>query len=122
MSPLSPLDEEILEALADFATDQEAAAVALKQRILKALKVETISEQPFLDLTWERREGARIGAYELTSKQANNNNDKFNRCMNILKQNEAAINKRFHEEGWQFGYWLYVENPDVIYRQRLQKK
>jgi hypothetical protein len=114
--------EEILDLLTDFATAIEAAAVQLKQTIGKIVKIPTvnISEDPFLNLKWEKTQGAKLKEYEFTSKTANNGNNAFHHCFNILKANNATINNRFHGEGWKHSYWLYSNNPEVIYRQRLK--
>jgi len=119
---VSEKEEEILKLLADFATAVEAAALQLKQAIGKIVKVEvgTISEEPFLSLKWEKKAGAKLKEYEFTSKAANNSNDAFHHCFTILKANRAAINNRFYCEGWKYSYWLYANNPDVIYRQLLK--
>lgn len=116
--------EEVLELLADFATAIEAAAIQLKQEIARIVRVQigTISEEPFLGLKWEKKQGARLKEYEFTSKVANDGNDAFHHCFNVLKANKASINNRFHYEGWKYSYWLYADKPDVIYRQLLKPK
>lgn len=115
--------EEILDLLTDFATAIEAAALQLKQAVGKIVKVQMeISEEPFLGLKWEKKEGSRLKEYELTSKVANDGNDAFHHCLNVLRGNRATINNRFHCEGWKYGYWLYANKPGVIYRQPLKPK
>lgn len=116
--------EEVLDLLADFATGIEAAAIQLKQEIGRIVKVQTrtISEDPFLSLKWEKKQGARLKEYELTSRVSNDGNDDFHHCFNVLKVNRATINNRFHCEGWKYSYWLYANKPDVIYRQLLKPK
>lgn len=116
-------EEEILDLLAEFATAIEAA-LQLKEEIARIVKVPmgTISEELFLNLRWEKSQGARLKEYEFTTKVANDGNDSFYHCLNILKANKASINNRFHCEGWKYSYWLYVEKPDVIFRQLLKPK
>lgn len=83
----------------------------------------TVKEETFTNLLgWEKSQGTRLGEFEFTSRKANNNSDSFNHAYNILKANNAAINNRLHGEGFQFGYWLYEQKPDVIYRQILKTK
>jgi hypothetical protein len=121
---ISEREEEVLDLLADFATGIEAAAIQLKQEIGRIVKVQigTISEEPFLGLRWEKKQGARLKEYEFTSKVANDGNDDFHHCLNILKANRATINNRFHCEGWKYSYWLYANKPGVIYRQQLKTR
>ena len=115
-------NEEVLDLMADFATAIEAAATQLKQEIARIVKapIGNISEEPFLNLKWEKKEGAKLKEYEFTSKVANDGNDAFYHCLNVLKANQATINKRFHCEGWKYSYWLYANKPGVIYRQPLK--
>jgi uncharacterized protein YerC len=114
--------EEVLELLADFATAIEAAAIQLRHEIAKIVKVQigTISEESFLSLKWEKKRGARLKEYEFTSKVANDGNDAFHHCLNVLKANRATINNRLHCKGWKYSYWLYANKPGVIYRQQLK--
>jgi hypothetical protein len=116
--------EATLDLLADFATGIEAAAIELKQSIGRVLKVPigTISEEPFLGLMWEKKQGAKLKEYEFTSKAANDSNNDYNHCFNVLKANGATINNRFHCEGWKYSYWLYSNKPGTIYRQLLKNK
>ncbi|KPV64229.1 MAG: hypothetical protein AOA66_0318 [Candidatus Bathyarchaeota archaeon BA2] len=115
-------NEGILELLADFATAMEAAAIQLKHEVAKIVKVQigTISEEPFLNLKWEKKEGAKLKEYEFTSRVAKDGNDAFYHCLSILKANKASINNRFHCEGWKYSYWLYDDKPGVIYRRLLK--
>jgi len=112
--------EEVLDLLSDFATAIEAAAIDLKQQISKIVKVAPLTENSFLGLTWEKRKGAKLKEFEFTTKTANNDSDVFNHCFKVLKANQATINNRFHCEGWQYSYWLYVNRPGTIYRQLLK--
>jgi len=115
------MSEEILEAIVeanvDFATAIEAAAVDYKQRISQIYGVGKLKEDPFLSLKgWTKTQGDKLGDFEFTTKEANNNSDAFNRCFNILKANDATIKQHFGERAWQYFYWLWPERDDTIYR------
>ena len=76
-------------------------------------------ELTFTMLRFEPQQGAKLGEYEVAQK-TNNLPDKWNNAYNILKVNNASIKDRYHGEGYQYSYWLYVE--DKIYRQKLKPK
>lgn len=115
------MNDKLTEAITDFANAIEAACVQLKRYIGETQGV-GVKEETFTKLLgWEKTQGSKLGEFGVTSCKANNNSDAFNHAYNILKRNNAAINKRFHAEGYKFSYWLYSEKPDVIYRQ-LKKK
>lgn len=106
----------------DFANALEAACVQLKRYIAQEQGV-GVKEETFTTLlAWEKTRGNRLGEFEFTSRKANNNSDSFNHAYNILKVNNAFINSRFHDKGYEFSYWVYDKNPDIIYRQILSKK
>lgn len=105
------------EALLDFADALENAALILKQRIGKQMKKPEVSEEPFLAQKWEKREGNRLHEFEVSTKILNPGSENFQRCLSILKQNNATIGNRFKDVGWTFSYWVYGEN---IYRQQLK--
>jgi len=113
------MSEKQSEALLNFADALENAALVLKQAIGKEIKPVQVNEAPFLTLKWEKREGAKLREFEITTKALNSGSEDFEKCFNILKRNNASINQRFHDKGWQYGYWLYGEN--AIYRQTLKK-
>jgi len=93
--------EEYLERLAPSEAKQ---AVAVKEETFNILK-------------FEKQQGAKIGEFEVAYK-ANNLPDKWTSAFNVLRQNNATINSRYHGEGYAFSYWLYGE--DKIYRQKLK--
>jgi hypothetical protein len=95
--------EEQLEKLAPSGVKETLAAV---------------KEEAFNILKWDAQEGAKIGAYDVAYK-ATNLLDKWNQAHNVLRQNNAVINARYHGEGYVCAYWVYGE--DKIYRQRLKK-
>lgn len=117
----APMDETVLEILADFANALEAAAITLKQRVAEiasAGKATTANEEAFAVLTFEKRTGDRLGEYEISLKSANQD-AKWNQAYKILEANNASINDRYHPEGYIYCYWLY--DRDKIYRQRLRQ-
>jgi len=75
-------------------------------------------EETFTLLNWEQQQGSKLGAYDVAYK-ANNTLDKWISASNILRQNNATINDRYHGEGYVFSYWLYGQ--DKIYRQKLRQ-
>jgi hypothetical protein len=111
------------EAMIDFATALEAACVQFKQRVGQLHGV-GVSEEPFLALVgWTKSQGGKIGEFEYTTRQANNNSDGFNHCMNILRANNADIRNHFGEKGWRYYYWLWLEGqPDTIYRKQRNQQ
>lgn len=112
------MSEKIEEAIVDFVNAIEAACVQLKRYIGETQGV-PMREEPLLSLKWEKREGTKLKEFEITTKALNSGSEDFEKCFNILKRNNASINQRFHDKGWQYGYWLYGEN--AIYRQTLKK-
>jgi len=114
--------EKVLEILIDMANGLEALAVNVKHRIGELTGVKeapTVKEEIFICLKFEPQQGAKIGQYEVAYK-ANNIEDKWTQAFNILRQNNATINSRYHGQGYQFSYWLYGEGK--IYRQKLKQK
>ena len=77
------------------------------------------SEQTFTVLRYDPQQGAKLGEFEVAQK-TNNLSDKWNSAYNILKANNATIKDRYHGEGYQYSYWLYIE--EKIYRQKLKPK
>lgn len=116
------MNEKLSEAILDFANAVEAACIQLKRYVRETQGV-GLKEEIFTKLLgWEKTQGSKLGEFEVTSRKANNNSDAFNHAYNILKRNNAAINARFHGEGYLYSYWLYSEKSDVVYRQLLKKK
>lgn len=109
--------EDVYELLVDLGNGLEALGVDIKQRISKKMKTSRISEEPFLALKWEKREGSRLREYEVSTKVLDSGSENFQRCLNILKQNNATIGNRLKDVGWLHSYWLYGES---IYRQPLK--
>ena len=82
-------------------------------------KAEEEKEQSFSELNFEREEGPKIGAFEAAYK-ADNQQDKWTKAYNILTAAKATIKDRYHNEGYQYSYWLFEGNK--IYRQQLKPK
>lgn len=114
------MSEKLSEAIIDFANALEAACVQLKRYIGERHGV-GLKESTFTSLLgWEKSQGERLGEFEYTSREANNNSDAFNHAYNILKANDATIKNHLSEKGWRYRYWLYPDRPDIIYR-KLRK-
>jgi hypothetical protein len=112
--------EEILDLLVDYATDQEAAALSLKQNIAKIVNAPraTISEEQFLKLKYQQAKGEKLGDYEICFKN-DNPVDTWQHCFNVLKVNNATIRNHYSPEGFQHYYWAYLEKyDDRFYRKK----
>jgi len=117
---MDQIDSEILQIIGDFASALEAAAVQVKHRIAELTSLKeavAVKEETFNILKFEKRQGARIGEYELAYK-ANNITDKWVHAFNILRQNNSIINSRYEGQGYFYRYWIYGEGK--IYRQKLK--
>ena len=78
----------------------------------------TVKEETFTILKFEPAKGERLGEFE-TAHKSNNLPDKWNHAYNILRQNNAVINSRYHGPDYEFSYWLYDE--DRIFRQKRKQ-
>ena len=78
-----------------------------------------VLELNFTSLKFEAQQGAKLGEYEIASKQGNLT-DKWQSAYNILSNSNATIQDRYHGESYQYSYWLYGEGK--IYRQKLKPK
>jgi hypothetical protein len=85
----------------------------------KKSSAEAVSELTFTMLHFEAQQGAKLGEYEVACK-ASNTVDRWSSAYNILRTSNATIKDRYHDEGYRYSYWLYVE--DRIYRQKLKIK
>jgi hypothetical protein len=118
------MSETLQKALLEYAETVEAAATELKQKIANRLTRPQQAETPtpetiFNSLNFEQREGARLGEYEIATKTANPT-DAWNKALSILEKNQSTISSRYHEEGYTCSYWLYGEDHNRIYRQKLK--
>ena len=114
------MSEKIQQAILKYLESVEAATKQLKQQISNQQTNETISENIFFALNFEQREGTRLGEYEIAQEIANQN-EAWNKAISILKNSQSTIISRYHKEGYIHSYWLYGENHDRIYRQKLKK-
>jgi hypothetical protein len=96
----------------------------LVQRITQAFIVApqpkqaaAVTEVTFTTLKFDPAKGEKLGDYEI-AYQSSNIPDKFTQAYNILKQNNAIIQNRYHGQGYEYSYWIYGEGK--IYRQRLK--
>jgi hypothetical protein len=71
-------------------------------------------------LIWKPETGAKLGEYEISLIQSNDT-DKWNKAYNFLLNEQSTISNRFHEESYQFSYWLYSKMDYKIFRQKLKE-
>jgi hypothetical protein len=83
------------------------------------LGLAAVQELNFTALKFEAQQGAKLGDYEIAHKTSNLD-DKWRPAYNILRNSNAAIKNRYHDETYQYSYWLYGE--DKIYRQKLKSQ
>ena len=100
-------------------TDSANAYIEFTVAALKNSPKEVVFEHTFAMLHFEIQQGAKLGEYEVAC-EASNCIDKWSKAYNVLRDNNATIKDRYHGEGYQYSYWLYVE--DKIYRQKLKPK
>jgi hypothetical protein len=77
-----------------------------------------VLEETFTINKFEPAKGERLGEFEIAHKN-NNLPDKWSHAFNVLRQNNATINNRYHGSTYVYAYWLYGE--DRIYRQKLKR-
>lgn len=112
------------EALQLFAEALENAVQVLRQSLARIEKPKTESQarvpekETFSVLPWTPEKGATLGDYEVSYKNQSAS-DSWQHAFNILKANNSLINSRLHEPGYQFGYWIFQEKPDRIFRKKL---
>lgn len=115
------MDKTLKEAVIEYLETLEKATKKLKQQISNQSKNQQTPESIFETLNFEQREGARLGEYEIAQKTANPP-DTWNKALYILEKNQSTISNRYHQEGHVHSYWLYGNNHDRIYRQKLKPK
>ena len=119
---MSSEDLKILaEEIIDFCNGLEALAVKLRVQIEKLFgEVKPkIPEETFSILKWQSEKGSRLGEYEVAYK-SHNVLDNWQHAFNILKQSNAVIGNRFHEQGYEYAYWIFPEKyEDRIFRKKL---
>lgn len=114
-----------LEDLLIYLEAEEANIVQLKRQITKLTGPKeakaTLPELTFNILKWEAEEGAKLGKYEVAYQKANIP-DKWQHGFNILRNNNALISKRFHENGYVYSYWIFPEKyVDRIFRKKREE-
>ena len=118
-----------IEALTDLITatrDQSENMVLVCEALLKRLEPEevkekpknvvTVPEQTFDLLKFEAQKGEKLGEFEIADKK-NSIAQNWTQAFNILNQNNATINNRFHGPSYIYAYWIYNER---IFRKRLK--
>ena len=113
------LETEFYDPLFSMLDAFESGITSFRHALGQKKGVEAVKEETFTCLKFEPQQGAKIGQFEVAYK-ANNIEDNWTQAYNILRQNNATINNRYHGEGYQFSYWLYGEGK--IYRQKLKPK
>ena len=103
------------QQLADAANEyiQTLAPPEIKAELTAAQEV------TFSPLKFEPQKGAKLGDFEIAHKAANLE-DKWHTAYNILRNSNATIKDRYHDEGYQYCYWLFGQ--DKIFRQKLKQK
>lgn len=117
--------EKVLEVLSDFCTAIEAECIRIKRRIREIVERELgLDEKVFEILHWEKKQGERLGDFEVAAKDKNDF-DAWNHAYQILKVNNATIKNHFGWKDWKYYYWLFDGYPGLIFRkkrgQRVQK-
>lgn len=117
-------DKRILQILDDVGNALEALGVQIKHAVAElegqigGPAPAAMKEDVFAGLVWENQEGASLGNFAVAYKDHNALN-KWNPAYEFLQKNKAAINARYHGEGYVFSYWIYHEGK--IYRQKLKQ-
>ena len=115
-----------LEDFCDFLNGLEASCVKLRKQIEKLVGSEVkskakISEETFNILKWDNEKGERLGDFQ-TAYKNKNVLESWQHAYNILKQANAVIGNRFHEQGYEYAYWIYPEKyEDRIFRKKLNE-
>lgn len=116
---------DFLNELEEVADKTLRGVRKLKVQISKLVGVEEkpkLSEETFNVLKWQSEKGSRLGVYEIAYR-SQNVLENWQHCFNILKANNATIANSFHEESYQFRYWIYPEKyDDRIFRKKLNKE
>ena len=101
----------------------DAANELLKSMIPSELELENepqaVNELTFITLKWDPQKSSKLGDFEVAYKTSNFQ-DKWQQAFNILRNSNATIKERYHDDTYQYNYWLYGE--DKIYRQKIKPK
>ncbi len=112
------LETEFYDAFFGMLNAFEAGITSFKQQLGAEKGIIAVKEETFTCLQFKTQHGNTIGDFEVASKDSNED-VQWHHAFNILKNSNATINKRYHEEGYQHSYWLFGEK---IYRQKLEQK
>jgi hypothetical protein len=114
----------LAEDIVDFCNAAESACVKLRLQIEKLLGREVkarIPEERFNFLKWQEEKGSRLGDFQVAYAKLNVP-ESYSHAFNVLKANNSFIANPFHEEGYEFGYWIYPQKySDRIFRKRLSE-
>jgi hypothetical protein len=80
-------------------------------------KAKTVSEETFVNLTYEEQNTEKLGKFD-TADPKQNDEKRFGLAFSVLRANGSTISKRYHGSGYIYSYWIYT---DRIYRQLLKK-
>lgn len=116
---MNSTEDTVLEAFLDFLDAVEAGIANARRTISQVKGVTAVKEETFHILKWEKKEGSRIGEFEVAYEK-NNLPDKWTSPHNILRKNNATINNRYYGDGYLHTYWLFGERK--IYRQKRKPK
>jgi hypothetical protein len=120
------MNETLQQAIFEYLEAVETATQKFKQKIANQLPQNqptqtTASENIFSVLTFEQRIGTHLGEYE-TAQKTTNPTETWNKAVSILEKNKSTISNRYHEEDYIHSYWLYGEDHNRIYRQKLKRQ
>jgi hypothetical protein len=114
----------LAEDIVDFLNGVEASCVKFRIQIEKLLGREVkarILEDRFNFLKWQDEKGVRLGDYQVSFTK-HNVPESWSHAFNFLKANNSFIANPFHEEGYEFVYWIYPQKySDRIFRKRLSE-
>jgi hypothetical protein len=107
------------ERLDKLILELQAKTSIVEEKTPDPKQPQTIKEITFIILIYETRQGIKLGTHEVATKPKKED-AKWIYAYNILRKQNATIQDRYHEEGYQYSYWLFDE--DKIYRQKLKEK
>jgi hypothetical protein len=114
----------LAEDIVGFLNSIEASCVKLRKRIEKLLGSEAkarIPEDSFNVLKWQDERGVRLGDYQVAFTK-HNVPESWSYAFSVLKANNSFIANPFHEQGYEFWYWIYPQKySDRIFRKRLSE-
>ncbi len=120
-------DEKIVEGLLLFCDALDNSVMTLRRELKNLSKLQTekasirklVPETVFSDLKWRSENGTKLGFYEIALIQDNESKE-WKKAYSILKNRESTISHRFHEESYEYCYWLYDKMDYKIFSQKLR--